>query len=68
MKGRTTIIIAHRLSSIIHADHILVLDQGKIRESGQHQTLLAQHGYYKNMWQSYTQTLNWQIVSTKSED
>lgn len=68
MTGRTTIIIAHRLSSIIQADQILVLEHGKIVESGQHHALLAQNGGYRKMWQCYTQTLDWQIASTHKED
>lgn len=44
--GKTTIIIAHRLSAIKHADQIIVLDDGKIIESGNHETLLAKKGWY----------------------
>jgi ABC-type multidrug transport system fused ATPase/permease subunit len=51
MKGRTTLIIAHRFSTIIHADKILVLDQGRIVESGTHQQLLAQKGQYWKLYQ-----------------
>jgi len=48
-KGRTTIAIAHRLSSIQHADIIYVLDAGKVMESGTHAQLLALRGTYSNM-------------------
>ncbi|RYG74590.1 ABC transporter ATP-binding protein [bacterium] len=51
MKGRTTLIIAHRFSTIINADRILVMDQGKIIESGNHQELLAQRGQYFKLYQ-----------------
>ncbi len=51
MKGRTTLIIAHRFSTIVHADRILVLDQGKIIESGSHTQLLAQRGQYFRLYQ-----------------
>jgi subfamily B ATP-binding cassette protein MsbA len=51
MKGRTTLIIAHRFSTIIHADRILVLDAGKVIESGNHQQLLAQRGQYYRLYQ-----------------
>lgn len=51
MKGRTTLIIAHRFSTIIHADRILVLDQGRIIESGDHSQLLAQRGQYHRLFQ-----------------
>lgn len=63
MKGRTTIIIAHRLSSIINADQIIVLHEGKIVETGKHETLLQQHGYYARMWAHYNQALQWKIVN-----
>jgi subfamily B ATP-binding cassette protein MsbA len=51
MKGRTTLIIAHRFSTIIHADRILVLDAGKVIESGNHHQLLAQRGQYYRLYQ-----------------
>ena len=47
----TTIIIAHRLSSVTHADHILVLEQGRIAQTGTHQQLLEQPGAYQRLWQ-----------------
>ncbi len=49
-KGHTTIIIAHRLSTVVDADEILVLDQGRIVERGQHAQLLKQKGVYEKMW------------------
>jgi ATP-binding cassette, subfamily B, multidrug efflux pump len=49
-KGRTTFIVAHRLSTIQHADQILVLHKGKIRERGTHSELLAQQGLYHKLW------------------
>ncbi|MCM3160285.1 ABC transporter ATP-binding protein/permease [Metabacillus litoralis] len=50
MKGRTTFIIAHRISSLKHADEILVLDSGSIIERGTHEKLLQQEGYYKRIY------------------
>lgn len=48
--GHTSLVIAHRLSTVIDADNIVVLDQGKVVEQGQHQQLLAQGGYYARLW------------------
>ena len=50
MDGRTTIMVAHRLSTIQHADKIIVMHHGKIKESGSHQELLAQNGLYKKLY------------------
>ncbi|MFY3774842.1 ABCB family ABC transporter ATP-binding protein/permease [Marinobacter salsuginis] len=47
---RTTLVIAHRLSTVMDADSILVMDGGKIVESGHHQELLAQNGHYARLW------------------
>ena len=51
MKGRTTFVIAHRLSTVVHADKILVLNDGKVVESGTHQELLANAGLYQRLCQ-----------------
>ena len=50
LKGRTSIVIAHRLSTIENADIIIVMDQGRIVEQGNHQTLLAQNGAYAQLY------------------
>ncbi|MDO4692045.1 MAG: ABC transporter ATP-binding protein [Porphyromonadaceae bacterium] len=60
-KGKTTLMIAHRLSSVIHADRILVIDQGTIAESGTHQALLDQGGIYKKLWDEYQRAAHWKI-------
>ena len=49
-KGHTSLVIAHRLSTVVDADQILVLSQGKIVERGDHQSLLAANGLYKKLW------------------
>ncbi|MGN1343655.1 MAG: ABC transporter ATP-binding protein [Traorella sp.] len=51
MEGRTTIMVAHRLSTIQHADKIIVMHKGKIREMGTHQELLEQNGIYKKLYE-----------------
>lgn len=50
MEGRTTIMVAHRLSTIQHADKIIVMHQGKIQETGSHQELLRKNGLYKKLY------------------
>ena len=50
MKNRTSIIVAHRLSTIQKADQILVIDDGRILERGNHQELLARRGIYYNLY------------------
>jgi len=50
MQNKTTIVIAHRLSTLLHMDRILVFDKGKIVEDGTHSDLLARGGVYKNLW------------------
>ena len=51
MEGKTSVIISHRISSILGADHILVLDKGKIIEQGSHQDLIDKKGYYHELYQ-----------------
>ena len=50
MAGRTTIVVAHRLSTIQHADKIMVMHKGRLREQGTHQELLQQNGIYKKLY------------------
>ena len=52
--GRTTIVIAHRLSTVRHADCIYVLDRGQVVEQGRHESLLLQHGLYASLWRVQT--------------
>ena len=62
-KGRTVIMIAHRLSTVVGADKIIVLENGKIAEEGTHETLKNSNGLYSLMWQDYNQAVKWQIKS-----
>ena len=50
-RNRTTVVIAHRLSTVRHADRIVVMEQGRIVEQGRHDQLLAHGGVYANLWQ-----------------
>ena len=52
MKGRTTFIVAHRLSTVREADVILVMKDGRIIEQGNHESLLAEKGFYKHLYES----------------
>ena len=59
IKDRTTIIVAHRFSTIMHADKIVVMDKGKIKEAGNHKALLAKKGYYKVLYDTQLQHETW---------
>ncbi len=52
MEGRTTIVIAHRLSTLLHMDRLLVFDQGQIVEEGNHKALIAKKGLYQSLWKA----------------
>ena len=54
-RGRTTIVIAHRLSTVVHADQIVVLDNGLVAERGTHAELLRKNGLYADMWMRQAQ-------------
>lgn len=60
-KDKTVIMIAHRLSTITNADCIYVLKDGKIAESGTHETLVDADGVYTHMWNEYNKSVNWQV-------
>ncbi|MCR5049758.1 MAG: ABC transporter ATP-binding protein/permease [Paludibacteraceae bacterium] len=59
--GKTLIMVAHRLSSITGADCIYVLENGRISESGDHQTLVKKGGQYAAMWKQYNESIKWNI-------
>ncbi len=60
-KDRTVIMIAHRLSTVIGADKIIVLDNGHIEEEGSHAELVQAGGLYSRMWADYNQAVKWRI-------
>ena len=60
-KGKTVIMIAHRLSSIVDADRICVLKDGSIAEEGTHETLLEKNGIYAHMWEEYNKSVQWKV-------
>ena len=60
-KNKTTLMIAHRLSTVIDADKILVIDNGKIIEEGTHADLIDMNGHYKKLWEEYQKSVNWKI-------
>jgi len=64
-KGRTVIMIAHRLSTVVGADRILVLKEGHLAEQGSHAELAAAGGLYARMWDDYNRAVQWKINSEK---
>ena len=66
-KGRTVIMIAHRLSTVVGADKILVLEGGRVTEQGTHGELIAAGGLYTRMWADYNQAIQWKMENGKEE-
>lgn len=60
-KGKTVLMIAHRLTSIVNADQILVVQGGRIVERGTHKELVEKGGIFAKMWQDYQQSVSWTI-------
>lgn len=61
IKNKTVIIIAHRLSSIVSAQQIVVLKEGSIAQIGTHQKLSSIPGVYRQMWEAYTDAFQWEL-------
>lgn len=60
-RGKTVIMIAHRLSTVTRADKIIVLDGGQVAEEGTHEELIEKSGLYARMWNEYNQAAKWKI-------
>lgn len=60
-KGKTVIMVAHRLSSVTNADRICVLKDGEIVETGNHESLTKQNGIYAHMWKEYNRSIRWKV-------
>ena len=67
-KGRTVIMIAHRLSTVVGADKIIVLEEGHIAEQGTHTELTGSGGLYARMWTDYNKAVQWKITSEKEAE
>lgn len=66
-RGKTVLMIAHRLSTVQNADEILVFDGGTIKERGNHEKLLAQGGMYVSMWAEYQTAVSWKVGKEVTE-
>ena len=63
MRGRTVIVVAHRLSTIREADQIIVLEEGRVTEKGRHEELLANNNLYARMWAAHTDAADWTLMT-----
>ena len=61
IRGKTVLMIAHRLSTVKEADQILVIEKGSVKESGTHDELLDRQGLYAKMWRDYRQAAAWKV-------
>ena len=64
-KDKTLIMIAHRLSTVMNADRIFVMDDGKCVEAGDHEELIAKGGLYQRMFEEYTRSIEWKVGAEK---
>jgi ATP-binding cassette subfamily B protein len=62
-RGKTTLMIAHRLTTVQNVDRIIVIDNGQIAEEGNHESLIKANGIYKKMWEEYQSSVSWKINS-----
>ena len=66
-RGRTVIMIAHRLSTVVNADQIIVLNDGRVAEQGTHAELVSRNGLYARMWKDYNQAVQWKITAEEAK-
>ena len=66
-QGRTVIMIAHRLSTVVNADQIIVLNEGRVAEQGTHADLVGRNGLYARMWKDYNQAVQWKITAEEAK-
>lgn len=62
IKDKTVIMVAHRLSTIVNANKIIVVDNGEVIEEGTHKQLLELNGRYKKMWDVYTESKEIEVI------
>ena len=67
-RGKTTLMIAHRLTSVRNVDKILVIENGQIAEEGTHEALMSKGGLYKTMWDEYQQSVAWKIGAQNAKE
>ncbi len=60
-KGKTVIMIAHRLSTVVNADRIFVLENGEVVEEGNTRELLGHNGVFRKMWDDYNNAIQWKV-------
>lgn len=65
-KGKTVLMIAHRLSTVQESDKIVVIEKGTVKEQGNHKSLLTKNGLYTKMWQDYQRAAAWKVGKEKT--
>ncbi|WP_319559362.1 ABC transporter ATP-binding protein [Marispirochaeta sp.] len=68
IREKTVVIIAHRLNTIVHADNVVVFNEGRIVQQGTHNELMNADGLYRQMWEEQQQTRNWKIIEHTTQE